>query len=97
MRKFLANVQLTAGTRDAIITTEMAPKPDKKTGKLPTDEERARWQRVRPIMQEILREKGLVEVAVGVVYVTAMRGPLEDGWKAKVEAFAAMVPTGATT
>src|SRR5665811_2131051 len=39
MRRFLKNVRLPAGAEYAILTTEAAPKPDKKTGKMPTPEE----------------------------------------------------------
>ena len=45
MRRFLGKLRLPAGTRYAILTTEMAPQPDKKTGAIPTEEEQARWQR----------------------------------------------------
>ena len=38
MRRFLKQVKLPAGTRYAILTTEAMPKPDKKTGRLPTEE-----------------------------------------------------------
>jgi hypothetical protein len=40
-------------------------------------------------MEEILDGKGLVEVAADKVHVTGLKGPLEDGWQKKVEAFAA--------
>ena len=89
MRRFLRKVKLPAGTRDAILTTEAAPKPDKKTGRLPTEEELAKYQRVRPIMNEILQGKGLVKVAEDKIHVTGLNGPLEDGWQMKVDAFAA--------
>ena len=89
MRRFLKKLTLTAGTPYAILTTEMSPKPDKKTGQIPTAEERARWQRVIPIMTEILTEKGLVNVLDDTVLVTAMKGPLEDGWQQTVASFAA--------
>ncbi|MFX0055561.1 MAG: hypothetical protein ACFFAX_12315 [Promethearchaeota archaeon] len=36
MRKFLESIILTPNTRYALLTTQMAPKPDKKTGRLPT-------------------------------------------------------------
>jgi menaquinone-dependent protoporphyrinogen IX oxidase len=91
MRRFLGKVQLPAGTSYAILTTEMSPTPDKATGQMPTEEEIAKWQRVRPIMNEILQGKGLVEVAEEKVYVTGLKGPLEDGWQHKVAAFAATV------
>jgi menaquinone-dependent protoporphyrinogen IX oxidase len=92
MRRFLAKVRLPAGTDYAVLTTEAAPKPDRKTGRVPTEEERARWQRVRPIMNEILQGKGLVKVAEDKVLVTGMKGPLEEGWQQKVEAFADSLP-----
>ena len=92
MRRFLKKVRLPVGTKYAILTTEATPQPDKKTGQLPTDEELARWQRVIPIMNEILQGKGLVEVAEDKVRVTGLKGPLEEGWQQKVEAFAARIP-----
>lgn len=92
MRRFLRKVGLPAGARYAILTTEAAPQPDKRTGRVPTDEELAKWQRVRPIMNEILQGKGLVEVAEDKVLVTGLKGPLEDGWQHKVADFAAHIP-----
>ena len=91
MRRFLKKVQLPAGTRYAILTTEMAPKPNKKTGRMPTEEELAKWQRVRSIMNEILQGKGLINVAEDKVHVTGLKGPLEEGWQKKVEAFATRI------
>jgi hypothetical protein len=92
MHRFLKKVRLPAGTKYAILTTEAAPKPDKKTGRMPTDEEMAKWQRVRPIMNGILQGNGLVEVADDKVLVTGLRGPLEEGWQKKVAAFVARIP-----
>jgi len=92
-RRFLKKVALPAGTKYALLTTEGAPRPDKKTGRMPSEEEMARWQRVRPVMNEILEVKGLVKVAEGKVLVTGMKGPLEEGWQKKVEDFAAQIPT----
>lgn len=88
IRHFLKEVRLPRGTRYALLTTEMAPQPDKKTGVVPTEEEVCRFQHVRPIMIEILQHKGLVKVAEEKVFVTDLKGPLEDGWQAKVHAFA---------
>jgi hypothetical protein len=88
MRRFLKKLRLPAGTKYALLTTEGAPRPDKKTGQMPSPEEIARYQRVRPIMTEILDGKGLVKVAEGKVYVTGLKGPLEEGWEKKVELFA---------
>ena len=94
MRRFLKKVKLPAGTRYAILTTEAMPKPDKKTGRLPTEEELAKYQRVRPIMNELLQGKGLVRLGEQEVHVTGLRGPLEDGWEIKVDAFAAALCVG---
>jgi len=88
VRRFLGKVGLEPGTRYAILTTQGAPKPDKKTGKMPTQEEQDRWERVIPIMNELLEAKGLKEVAEGAVWVTGIKGPLEEGWQHKVAAFA---------
>jgi hypothetical protein len=92
MRRFLKKVKLPAGTRYAILTTEAAPRPDKKTGRLPTDEELAKYQRVRPIMNEILQGKGLVRVGEDTIHVTGFKGPLEDGWEHTVEEFMTGLP-----
>ncbi len=81
MRRFLKKVQLPSGTKYAILTTEM-----------PTPEERAKWRRVIPIMNETLQEKGLVNIAEGTILVTGLKGPLEEGWQTKVEAFASRIP-----
>jgi flavodoxin len=92
MRRFLRKVDLAPGTRYALLTTEGAPQPDKQTGKLPTEEERARFERVRPLMNETLQAKGLSEVAEDAVFVTGMKGPLEEGWQHKVEDFVSRIP-----
>jgi menaquinone-dependent protoporphyrinogen IX oxidase len=88
MRRFLKKVNLPSGTRYAIFSTESLARPNKKTGRMPTAEEMARWERIQPIMDELLQAKGLVKIASMTVHVTAMKGPLEDGWQEKVEAFA---------
>jgi menaquinone-dependent protoporphyrinogen IX oxidase len=88
IRHLLKDLRLPRGTRYALLTTEMAPQPDKKTGRMPTEDEICRFQHVRPIMIEILRHKGLVKVAEEKVYVTDLKGPLEDGWQAKVDRYA---------
>jgi menaquinone-dependent protoporphyrinogen IX oxidase len=78
MRRFLGRAALPAGTRYAILSTEVAAKPER----APTR------QRVRPIMNEILEAKGLVNIAEETILVTGLKGPLEDGWQDKVRAFA---------
>jgi flavodoxin len=95
MRNFLKKAALPTGARYALLTTEGAPQPDKKTGQLPTEEELAKWQKVRPIMNQMLQEKGMVKVADDRIYVTGMKGPLEEGWREKVEAFAKQIPVTA--
>ena len=97
VRRFLSRVRLPAGTRYALLTTEMGPLRPDKTGRVPSEEEIARWQRVRPLMTETLQALGLDKVAEGKVYVTGIRGPLEDGWQAKVEAFASSIPLARPT
>jgi hypothetical protein len=91
MRQFLKKVKLPAGTKYAILTTEAATHPNR-TGHVPTEQKMDRWQRVCPIMNEILQRKGLVEVAEDKVEVAEIEGPLEEGWQRKVEAFAARIP-----
>ena len=96
-RRFLRKISLQPGTRYAILTTQAAPRPDKKTGKLPAQEEQDRWERVIPIMNELLEAKGLTKVGEGAVLVTGMKGPLEEGWQNKVAAFADKIMSTAQT
>jgi hypothetical protein len=42
-------------------------------------------------MNEILQGEGLVNVAEDKVYVTGLKGPLEEGWQKKVADFAARI------
>lgn len=88
IRRFLKDLRLPRGTHTAIFTTEIAPKPDRSTGRVPTEEELCRFQKVRPIMHELLQAKGFPPVAEGVVHVTDIKGPLEDGWQEIVAGFA---------
>ena len=69
MRRFLKQLRLPAGTRYAVLTTEAMPKPDTKTGRVPSEEELAKYQRVAPIMNETLQGKGLVKVAEAKIHV----------------------------
>lgn len=87
MRRFLKRLEAPAGARFAILTTEGAPQPDKKTGRIPTEEEQARYQKVTPMLRAALTGAGMVEVAAEKVLVTGLKGPLEEGWEAKVAAF----------
>jgi len=90
MRRFLRKARLPEGARYALIATHGEPVPDKKTGKMPSPEEIAKYQQNLPTMEAILREKGAVKVADLKVYVkNTMKGPLADGWEKQIEAFAA--------
>ena len=91
MRHFLKQINLPAGSRYAILATELNPQPDKKTGKMPTVEELGRCQQVIPRMDEMLQAKGLTKVADGKIHVIGIKGPLEEGWQRKVVAFATSV------
>jgi menaquinone-dependent protoporphyrinogen IX oxidase len=91
VRRFLKSVQLPEGARYALLTTEMQPRPDKKTGRMPTEEEIARYQKVRPTMHQLLQARGFESVGEECVYVTDLKGPLEEGWQRKVEAFAELL------
>ena len=89
MRRFLKKVDLPSGTKYAVFATHGASKADKKTGKMPSADDLAKWQRSIPIMDELLRANGMVKLAEMKVYVVDSKGPLEDGWQKKVEAFVA--------
>lgn len=91
MRSFLKKANLPSGAKYAILTTEPEPKPDKKTGIIPREDEQCRWQRVIPIMNKMLQEKGLIKVTEGKIYVTDIKGPLEEGWQKKIELFASRI------
>lgn len=88
MRKFLSGLELPEGARCAVLTTEPAPQPDKRTGKMPGESEIGKCQYVLPIMIESLRGKGTAVIASTKVYVTGLKGPLEAGWQDKVRNFA---------
>lgn len=91
MQRLLKKAKLDPGTRYAVIVTEYAPKPDK-IGRMPSEEETGKCQRVIPVINQLLQGRGLVKVAEGKVYVTGLKGPLEEGWQKKVEAFASRIP-----
>jgi multimeric flavodoxin WrbA len=90
--RFLKKLKLPKGTKYAILTTEGAPVPNKKTGKMPTEEELAKWHKIIPKMNKILEGKGLVKMAEGKVLINNMKGPIEEGWQKKVAAFADAIP-----
>ncbi|MBI0583158.1 MAG: hypothetical protein ISF22_02915 [Methanomassiliicoccus sp.] len=84
MRRFVKKANLPPGTKYAIFATHIRETPDKKTGKVPTEEEMERWRRTIPILCEILNGKGLVKVADKIIFVREMKGPLEEGWQGRV-------------
>lgn len=90
-RRFLSQLALPPGTRCAILTTEMEPKPEKTTGLIPSEEEQAKWQRVRPIMNDLLQAAGVEKVVEDVIHVTEIKGPLEEGWESEVEDFVHLI------
>jgi len=89
MRKFLKKLQLPAGSRYVLLATEMNPAANGTSVTAPTEGELGACQMVIPMMEETLREKGLLKVAEGKVFVTGIKGPLEDRWRAKVEELSA--------
>jgi multimeric flavodoxin WrbA len=91
MRRFLTKIQPPIGSNYAIITTEGAPQPNKKTGQMSTEEEMAKWQRIIPIMNGLLETKGMNKIAEGKILVTGLKGPLEVGWEKKVEDLVAKI------
>ncbi len=93
MHRFIKKVSFPPGTKYAIFATHSDALPNKKTGQMPTEDELSRSRKTIPILDEILREKGLVKVADKVFLVSAeeMKGHLKDGWQGKVEEFATAI------
>ncbi|UCE73414.1 MAG: flavodoxin family protein [Methanomassiliicoccales archaeon] len=93
MRRFIKKVALPPKTKYAVFATHGDAAPDKKTGKMPTEQEMERWRKTIPLMDEVLKEKGLVKVADKKFYILAdtMKGPLKDGWQERVKEFAAQI------
>jgi len=87
MQGLMKKARLPSGTKCAVLTTELAPVPDKKTGRMPSEEELGKCQRMIPVMNQILLERGWVNVADCRIHVTGLKGPLEEGWQNRVAAF----------
>jgi menaquinone-dependent protoporphyrinogen IX oxidase len=87
--RFLKKLDLPSGTRYAVFTTCSTAIPDKKTGKMPSEEELEKMRRTIPMMDEQLMAKGMNKVAETKVFVQPehMKGPLEDGWQDIVMTF----------
>lgn len=92
MRGFLKKANLRSGAKYAVLVTELAPEPEKAIRIPVTEEEIGKCQRVIPLMNEMLQKKGLVKVAEGKIFVTGIKGPLEENWQKEVEAFASQIP-----
>lgn len=93
MRRFIKKVSLPSGTKYAIFATHADEVPNKKTGKMPTEEELSGWRNTIPNLDEILEEKGLVKIADKVFSVIpdTLKGPLKEGWQEKVGEFVAAI------
>jgi flavodoxin len=72
MHRFIKRIALPPGTKYAIFATHGDAVPDKKTGRMPTADEIERSRKTIPILDEVLKGKGLVKVA---------------GWQKQVETF----------
>ncbi len=90
MRRFTKKLSLPSGTRYAVFATHGPTVPDKKTGKMPTEEEMEKWRKTIPILDEIFKEKGFVKIADKKFYIVpdTMKGPLKEGWEEMVREFA---------
>ena len=93
MRRFLKKISLPPGTKYAIFATHGDAVPNKKTGKMPTEEELNSLRKTIPVLAEILRSKGLVKVADRVFLVngTTLKGPLLEGWRGLAQEFASAI------
>lgn len=93
MRRFVKKVSLPPKTKYAVFATHGEAVPDKKTGKMPTEDEIERWRKTIPIMDEVLKGKGLVKIADKKFYIVAdtLKGPLKEGWQDKVKEFAVQI------
>jgi flavodoxin len=93
MRRFIKKISLPSGTKYAIFATHGDAVPNKKTGQMPTEEELNRERKTIPVLDKILKEKGLVKVTDKIFLVLAetLKGPLKEGWQGKVEEFATSI------
>ena len=94
MVRFVKKLALPSGTKYAVFATFSAVRPDKKTGKMPSEEELEKLRRTIPMIDEQLKAKGMMKVAEMKVFVQPenLKGPLAEGWQDRVEAFVAQIP-----
>jgi multimeric flavodoxin WrbA len=93
MVRFVKNLVLPLGSKYAVFATCSAARPNKKTGKMPSEEELAKLCHTIPMIDEQLKAKGMIKVAEMKVFVQpeSLKGPLEEGWQKTVEIFAAAI------
>ena len=91
MQHFLKKADLPKGIGYAVIVTELCPNPNG-VNRIPAEGESCKCQRVLPTMNQTIQAKGLVKVAEGKIFVTGIKGPLEENWQKEVEAFASRIP-----
>jgi len=91
--RFLKKLDLPPGTKYAVFATCSAARPDRKTGRMPTEDELEKLRRTIPMMDEQLSAKGMKKLAEMKVFVQPeqMKGPLEEGWQEIVKTFVARV------
>jgi flavodoxin len=92
--RFVKKANLPSGAKYAVFATCSEALPDKRTGKVPSDEEMEKIRRAVPMIDEQLRAKGMVKVAETKFFVRpdTMKGPLTDGWQERVKVFVAQMP-----
>jgi hypothetical protein len=91
MRNFLKKANMPPRVNYAVIVTELCPNPDSNIERIPTGEAAGKCQRVLPIMNQLLQAKDLVKVAENKIFVTGLKGPLEEGWQKVVEDFTSQI------
>ena len=91
--RFVKKLELPPGTKYAVFGTFSGAAPDKKTGKMPSEQELEKWRRTIPMIDETLKSKEMAKVAEMSVFVKPenLKGPLEDGWQKIVEEFVAVI------
>lgn len=93
MRSFVKRLHLPSGTKYAVFATHGEEVPDKKTGRMPTEEELVRWRKTIPQLDEVLKGKGMEKVAEMRFFVRAdtMKGPLRDDWEGRAREFVSAI------
>lgn len=93
MVRFAKKLGLPSGTKYAVFATCSAARPDKKTGKMPSEDELENLRHTIPMIDEQLKAKGMRKVAEMKAFVQPenLKGPLEEGWQDRVEAFVTQI------